>query len=186
MPIRHHIESGDAYLRGYMDRRRFLVSATHFVAGMALLDGIVPQGALAQQVNRNERRMMNSDTQSWMCNFLAVALVPQIRLPEVRRLCISRRIRDGFMPEMATGWIILIPRYPGRRFLAIDSPGDEWRIDHNLGASHLRVTALKSVVFETDDSGNPLSEKVHLLLAGSDRRRGVRGMGESNIFYARR
>ena len=72
---------------------------------------------------------------------------------------------------------------PWAQVLVIDSPSDAWRIDHSLGASHLRVTALKSVVFETDDSGNPLSEKVNLLLAGSDRRRGgARGMGESNIF----
>ena len=57
MPIRHHIESGDAYLCGYLDRRKFLVSAMHFAMGMALLGDSVSRDALAQQVNRNERRV---------------------------------------------------------------------------------------------------------------------------------
>ena len=125
---------------------------------------------------------MNRDTQSWMCNFMAGRIGsadPLARGTEIVHIEAHKgRLYVGNGYWMDNPYTAI----PWAQVLAIDSPTDAWRIDHSLGASHLRVTALKSVVFETDDSGNPLSEKVNLLLAGSDRRRGVLGMGESNIF----
>ncbi len=125
---------------------------------------------------------MNRDTQSWMCNFLAGRIGSADPLARGTKI-VHIEAHKGRL-YAGNGYWMDHPytAIPWAQVLAIDSPGDAWRIDHSLGASHLRVTALKSVVFETDDLGNSLFEKVNLLLAGSDRRRGVRGMGESNIF----
>jgi len=52
--------------------------------------------------------------------------------------------------------------------LVSESPKAGWRVDLALGPPHLRVTALKSVTFTTDATGQTLASPVNLLLAASD------------------
>ena len=96
---------------------------------------------------------MNSDTQSWMCNFLAGRIGsadPLARGTEIVHIEAHKgRLYAGNGYWMDNPYTAI----PWAQVLAIDSPTDAWRIDHSLGASHLRVTALKSVVFETDRLG---------------------------------
>ncbi len=68
------------------------------------------------------------------------------------------------------------PDIPWARVLVLDAPGGRWKVDLELGAKHLRVTALKSVTFTTDGDGKELASPVNLLMAASD------SQGESHIW----
>lgn len=67
-------------------------------------------------------------------------------------------------------------KIPWAQVLVLDAPQASWKVDLALGPRHLRVTALKSVTFGTDDKGNALASPVNLLLAASD------SQGESHIW----
>ncbi len=57
--------------------------------------------------------------------------------------------------------------WTGAQILVKDSSNSDWRVEHNLGASSLRVDALRSVTFTTDSNGDRLSEPVSMLVASS-------------------
>lgn len=85
-------------------------------------------------------------------------------------------------------WMERDPNIPKAcQILALDSPRGKWKVDHQFGKKHLRLTCLKPITFTTDGKGKAI-RPVPILLAAPDtvvshaEDAGVSPSGEAEIY----